>query len=313
MGGGDAVGDGPALARAEQDEAQVREVGLEGKHREDVRRPLDVHHQRLAALDDGDQSLGIGARIDVLAVALAAAVTTTAAGEALRLVECVPEQREGGGAAAAGVLRARLAQLDKLEGAATGENVRSVGEADQRPLPGEDIASGRGRDDGAGDAAGTGDGDLAVAPVQGWDDIERGGEGRLPRRGVVGLGNTLDFIEAKVAHADHEAGRDDLTAAVDHRRARRRRAGPDAPDTAAVDDDRRAFDRGAGTGHHRRVGNGDGRGMGRAGEQGKDQERLHLTSPAPGWPTSKSARGRRFGSAASYISAPSIQTSTGRE
>ncbi len=41
--------------------------------------------------------------------------------------------------------------------------------------------------------------------------------------------------------------------------------------------------------------------------------RFTSTSPAPGWPSSKSVRGRRRGSAASYITAPSIQTVSGRE
>ena len=46
---------------------------------------------------------------------------------------------------------------------------------------------------------------------------------------------------------------------------------------------------------------------------GGEQEMLHFTSPSPGWPSSKSLTGRRLGSSASNISAPSIQTFSGRE
>ena len=91
---------------------------------------------------------------------------------------------------------------------------------------------------------------------------------------------------------------------------------PGAEDLAVLDDDRPADDRirpvakrdGA-------AGNGDGLGgeRGRAAQQGgRDQEALHLVSPSPGWPSSKSLTGRSRGLALSYIRAPSIHTLSGR-
>src|SRR6185369_14524552 len=48
-------------------------------------------------------------------------------------------------------------------------------------------------------------------------------------------------------------------------------------------------------------------------QQGERDTPDHFVSPSPGWPSSKSLTGRRFGSLASYISAPSIQTICGLE
>ena len=61
----------------------------------------------------------------------------------------------------------------------------------------------------------------------------------------------------------------------------------------------------------------DGEGLRGGGRRDCDQQSCkragdHLTSPSPGWPSSKSLTGRRLGSLASYISAPSIQTRSGR-
>ena len=50
-----------------------------------------------------------------------------------------------------------------------------------------------------------------------------------------------------------------------------------------------------------------------AARGGEERGAPHLTSPSPGWPSSKSLTGRRAGSSASNISAPSIQTFSGRE
>ena len=95
--------------------------------------------------------------------------------------------------------------------------------------------------------------------------------------------------------------------------------GADADDAPAVDDDGRVVERRAVAGHHCRVDDGErggGERGGRGGGQqrgGEGREQLHLTSPVPGWPSSKSVRGRRCKSAASYITAPSIHTVSGRE
>ena len=51
---------------------------------------------------------------------------------------------------------------------------------------------------------------------------------------------------------------------------------------------------------------------GRGDQQGCEEPADHLTSPSPGWPSSKSLTGLRFGSFASYICAPSIHTRSGR-
>ena len=138
--GGDAVGDGPPLARAEQDQAEPRKIGLEREDADDVARALDVDDERLAPVDDGDERLGIGARVEILVVAdLAAAVAAkscastraflNSANDAVRL----PPAFSG----------AALAELDDLEGARPDEDVEAVAQADERALPGEDVAARR--------------------------------------------------------------------------------------------------------------------------------------------------------------------------
>lgn len=80
------------------------------------------------------------------------------------------------------------------------------------------------------------------------------------------------------------AGGGDVAVADQHGAAVDRR-GAVADDEFGVDDRDRL--RGSGRGD-------EGRGGGEEREQA-----LHLTSPAPGWPSSKSDTGRRFGSLAS--------------
>ena len=95
---------------------------------------------------------------------------------------------------------------------------------------------------------------------------------------------------------------------------RNARAGGD--DLAAAHDDGAALDRGAAVADDEpRVGDRNilCRDRGRDQRGGGKQKRAHhFTSPSPGCPSSKSLTGRRLGSVASNISAPSIQTFSGR-
>ena len=92
---------------------------------------------------------------------------------------------------------------------------------------------------------------------------------------------------------------------------------PRGDDTAILDDDHAVRD-GLGAITQSNGPAGDCNGLGSGGRRGREKQANngaadHFTSPSPGWPSSKSLTGRFFGLLASYISAPSIHTLSGRE
>lgn len=149
-------------------------------------------------------------------------------------------------------------------------------------------------------------------------------EADIAGTGVVRLVDAVDLDDAQAREAGEDAGRDPFAARIDHPDAGGHGdAGAGGDDLAVADHDGAALDRLAAIADHE-PGVGDRHGLGRGGSgeeshrgkrRGGGEKELpghHFTSPSPGWPSSKSETGRRFGSLASYSSAPSTQTISGR-
>ena len=226
----------------------------------------------------------------------------------------------GGGAAAAGVVGAVLAELDILEDAGAGDRVHVAAEIDHRALAGEDGAAGGGRDDGAGHAGGAADRDRGGLRVDRRDDVDRGVERRGVGLRVVGRIDRVDLDQADAREAGDDAGRHPFALRVDDRRAGRDGdVGAGGDDAAVAKHDGAAVDRRrAVADHDAAAGDGDGlrRRAGAAASAAtparRSGEPVQCTSPSPGWPSSKSRdRPQARGLFMSYIRAPSIQTCCG--
>ena len=198
------------------------------------------------------------------------------------------------------------------------------------PCPAKMLLPAAGATKRASHAVGAIDGDGRVERVDRRHDVDRRVERAVEvvssaapdvseRRRHLLAGGQVDLGQAEPREAGDDARRHPLAGRVDHLRSGRQLH----PDIAGRDDPAVADD-------HRPLGIGCDPSPSatvpplmakvcaltparRAAEQqGRCETADHFTSPSPGWPSSKSLTGRRLGSLASYISAPSIHTRSGR-
>ena len=153
---------------------------------------------------------------------VAAAPPRPAAGVA-RLAQRVAEQDMGGGAAAAGIARALLAQLDILERPRAGDRLHVAAEIDDRALAARrSMRAVAGETTARVTPAGAADRDRRASRIDRRGDVDRGVERRRVRLRVVGRVDRVDLDQADPREAGDDARRHPFAA------ARRRPARPPA-------------------------------------------------------------------------------------